>query len=129
MPQKRVAANNRILIIDDNPAIHEDFAKVLIARPAQDQLAEAEAVLFGDDRPADAAPAVEFELASAYQGEEGLRMVEEAVAAGRPYAMAFVDVRMPPGWDGVETITRLWHIAPDLQIVICTAYSDYSWEE
>ena len=43
--------------------------------------------------------------------------------------MAFVDVRMPPGWDGVETITRIWEVDPDLQIVVCTAYADYSWEE
>src|SRR5206468_403202 len=42
---------------------------------------------------------------------------------------AFVDMRMPPGWDGVETIQRIWRIAPDLQMVICTAYSDYSWDE
>ena len=43
--------------------------------------------------------------------------------------MAFVDVRMPPGWDGVETIARIWEVYPELQIVVCTAYSDYSWEE
>ena len=48
---------------------------------------------------------------------------------GRPYSVAFVDMRMPPGWDGIETIARLWQADPDLQIVICTAYSDYSWEE
>ena len=47
----------------------------------------------------------------------------------RPYAMAFVDVRMPPGWDGVETITHLWKAYPHLQTVICTAYSDYSWTD
>ena len=52
-----------------------------------------------------------------------------ALGAGRPYALAFVDVRMPPGWDGVETIERIWQVDPDLQIVICTAYSDYSWED
>jgi signal transduction histidine kinase/DNA-binding response OmpR family regulator len=43
--------------------------------------------------------------------------------------MAFVDMRMPPGWDGVETTLELWKVAPDLQIVICTAYSDYSWDD
>jgi PAS domain S-box-containing protein len=64
---------------------------------------------------------------SAYQGQEGLALLEQAQKEGRPYWMAFVDVRMPPGWDGVETISRLWEAAPDLQAVICTAYSDYSW--
>ena len=52
-----------------------------------------------------------------------------AVAAGQPYAVAFIDVRMPPGWDGIETIGRIWNEFPDLQVVICTAYSDYSWDE
>jgi signal transduction histidine kinase len=55
-------------------------------------------------------------------------MIEAAAAAGQPYAMAFVDVRMPPGWDGVETIARIWDRSPALQVVVCTAYSDYSWE-
>src|SRR6185436_6574636 len=39
-----------------------------------------------------------------------------------------VDVRMPPGWDGIETIARIWEVYPELQVVVCTAYSDYSWE-
>ena len=59
----------------------------------------------------------------------GLAMVEQAREEGRPYAMAFIDVRMPPGWDGIETICRIWETYPELQVVICTAYSDYSWEE
>jgi signal transduction histidine kinase len=56
-------------------------------------------------------------------------LVKRAVEEGRPYAMAFVDVRMPPGWDGVETTQKLWEIDPDVQVVICTAYSDYSWND
>ena len=87
----------------------------------------AESVLFGET------PALgrqsEFEIDSAYQGEQGLARVYHAIQEGRPYAMAFVDVRMPPGWDGIEVTPKLWVADPDLQIVICTAYSDYSWEE
>ena len=56
-------------------------------------------------------------------------MVKKALEEGRPYAMAFVDIRMPPGWDGVETTLKIWEIDSEIQIVICTAYSDYSWEE
>ena len=56
-------------------------------------------------------------------------MVCRALEEGRPYMMAFVDVRMPPGWDGVETTSKIWEHYPDLQVVICTAYSDYSLEE
>src|SRR5205823_618022 len=58
-----------------------------------------------------------------------LPIASTACVEGAPYAVAFVDVRMPPGWDGIETISRIWKEFPDLQIVICTAYSDYSWDE
>jgi predicted signal transduction protein with EAL and GGDEF domain len=120
--------NRRILIIDDNPTIHEDFQKILCPansrRPAVSQLA---AALF--DEAQSSVQKITFELDSAYQGQEGLAKVTKALAEDRPYAMAFVDVRMPPGWDGVETIERLWEVDPRLQIVVCTAYSDYSWEQ
>lgn len=122
-------ANRRILIIDDNPAIHEDFRKIL--GPTDVHLAEeldaAEVSIFGD-KP-EPSRAWNFQIDSAYQGQEGLEKVRAAVAAGKPYAVAFVDVRMPPGWDGIETITRIWREFGDLQIVICTAYSDYSWDD
>ena len=58
-----------------------------------------------------------------------MSLVKEALKAGRPYALAFVDVRMPPGWDGVETTQKLWEVDPCLQVVLCTAYSDYSWDK
>ena len=120
--------NNRILVIDDNPAIHDDFRKILgTAAPAHVALDEVMATVFGDEPPA--AAQVSFAIDSAFQGEEGLAKVTAALAAGRPYALAFVDVRMPPGWDGVETITRIWAQDPTIQVVICTAYSDYSWHE
>ena len=120
--------NRRILIIDDNRAIHDDFRKILgptLARP-HDLGAEEEA-LFGDAVSSFTMPT--FELDSAYQGSEGLELIEKSLHEQRPYAMAFVDVRMPPGWDGVETTRKIWEKYPELQIVICTAYSDYSWEE
>jgi DNA-binding NtrC family response regulator len=118
---------HRILVIDDNPAIHDDFRKILCReRTSSSQLEAAESVLFGET------PALgrqsEFEIDSAFQGEQGLARVYHAIQEGRPYAMAFVDVRMPPGWDGIEVTPKLWVADPDLQIVICTAYSDYSWE-
>ena len=70
-----------------------------------------------------------FKIDSANSGEEGLALVEKAMAGGHPYALAFVDVRMAPGWNGIETTARIFQNDPDIQIVICTAYSDYSWEE
>jgi len=119
-------SNQRILLIDDMPSIHEDFRKILSAAPAAPGLDAVEAALFDQTtkRPRDS-----FELDSAYQGRDGVAMVETAVRSGLPYAMAFVDMRMPPGWDGVETIERLWRIDPHMQVVVCTAYSDHPWEE
>ena len=116
--------NRRILLVDDTRAIHEDIRKILPTEQSDDELGAFESELF------DAAPArIEtlFELDSAYQGQEGLRMLEKAKAEGRPYALAFVDMRMPPGWDGLTTVKHLWAADPALQIVICTAYSDCSW--
>jgi two-component system sensor histidine kinase/response regulator len=122
--------NNRILIIDDNAAIHDDIRKLLCppAIAGVADLEKLEAELLGR-APVRGKSLSGFTVDSAYQGREGLELVNIAEAAGRPYAMAFVDVRMPPGWDGVETTEALWQVAPDLQVVICTAYSDYSWEE
>jgi diguanylate cyclase (GGDEF)-like protein/PAS domain S-box-containing protein len=85
-----------------------------------------EALLFG---PQAVATSLRFEMDSAYQGAEALEKVQISLAKGVPYAMAFLDMRMPPGWDGVETVERLWQADPRLQVVFCTAYSDYSWKE
>ena len=119
--------NRRILLVDDMPTIHEDFRKILMpASSAKSALDATRAALFGEELRSAAEP---FELQSAYQGAEGLSRVEQSLANGLPYAMAFVDMRMPPGWDGVETIEKLWQADPLLQVVICTAYSDTPWEE
>ncbi len=117
----------RILLIDDNEAIHADFRKILCPEAVSSVVDEMEASLFETESKPRAE--IAYEVDSACQGEEGLIKVQRAMAEGRPYALAFVDGRMPPGWDGVETIVHLWQAHPDLQIVICTAYSDYSWEE
>ncbi|MDN6862557.1 MULTISPECIES: bifunctional diguanylate cyclase/phosphodiesterase [Pseudomonas] len=118
-------ANRRILIVDDTVSIHEDFRKILCAdadgEPSLDSLEE---TLFGTP----AAPRQVFELDSAYQGQEALALVSQALAANAPYAMVFIDMRMPPGWDGLQTIEQLWNVDPNLQIALCTAYSDYSFE-
>jgi two-component system cell cycle sensor histidine kinase/response regulator CckA len=120
--------NHRILIIDDNPSIHEDVRKILGAPAQEDSALDSEAAeLFGTD--SEALADAGFEIDSAFQGQEGLAMVQRALDEGRPYAMTFVDVRMPPGWDGIETISRIWKLYPEMQVVICTAYSDYSWED
>ena len=124
-------ANGRILTIDDNASIHEDYRKVLLQRETNAQLSDAESILFGDPgetmRPPH--PFIEYQIDSAFQGEQGLELVKQSLANNTPYAVAFVDVRMPPGWDGIETVQRIWEVAPDLPVVLCTAHSDYSWDE
>ncbi|MBN1205341.1 MAG: response regulator [Myxococcaceae bacterium] len=119
--------NRRILVVDDNRTIHQDFRKILCPPVANDSLDAMEADLFGHSESPTQLPG--FEVDSAFQGEEALHMSRAARQAGRPYAVAFVDIRMPPGIDGVETTSRLWKDDPDLQVVICSAYADYSWEE
>jgi diguanylate cyclase len=125
-----IPGNARIIIIDDNVAIHQDFRKVLgvdSEQSAIDALAVLEADVFGEARTSGSRRT--FDIDSAHQGREGVDMVRRALADGRPYAMAFVDMRMPPGWDGLETIEHLWKADPDVQIVICSAHTDYDWGE
>lgn len=123
-----IERNRRILVIDDNSAIHDDFRKILSGpSTSARELMDFETRLFdGEDV---SVPVDGFEIDSAFQGQEGLQRVRDSLSSGRRYAMAFVDVRMPPGWDGIETVQHLWRTDPDLQVVICTAYSDYSWRE
>jgi diguanylate cyclase (GGDEF)-like protein len=119
--------NRRIIVIDDNEAIHQDFRKVLsVPVEGQEALDLLESELLGSS---EARVAPQFEIDSAMQGEEGVRKVELALNAGKPYALAFVDMRMPPGWDGLKTIEHLWKSDPAIQVVICSAHSDYEWND
>ncbi|WP_224361164.1 hybrid sensor histidine kinase/response regulator [Hyalangium versicolor] len=119
--------NRRILVVDDNRTIHQDFRKILSPPVANDSLDAMEADLFGHAEATTQLPG--FEVDSAFQGEEALQMARTARQQGKPYALAFIDIRMPPGIDGVETTSRIWKDDPDIQVVICSAYADYSWEE
>ena len=122
----------RLLVIDDSEAIHLDFRRIFASHSRKsgsdlDLLGEA---LFGTSEPLGALPdTVEFEVDSAFQGQEGVAKVREALRAGRPYDIVFLDHRMPPGWNGTETLRHLRAIAPSQQVVLCSAYSDYSWEK
>lgn len=120
-------ANRRILVIDDNVAIHDDFRKILERSLDLSLLQAVRSELFDDVE--ESAVIEKFIVESAEQGQMGYRMVQEATKAEQPYAVAFVDMRMPPGWDGVETVEHLWQEDPDLQVVICTAFSDHAWED
>ncbi len=120
--------NRKILVIDDQASIREDFRKILCGTGQDDGgLQGARSAFFGEVESDDTS--VEFDLTTASQGQEGIDLLRDAVAAGEPFALAFVDVRMPPGIDGLEAIEGLWALDDALQVVICTAYSDYSFDD
>jgi DNA-binding NtrC family response regulator len=126
--KQKYQKNRRVLIIDDNESIHNDFRTILESNNTDaTALDEVKTAIFGEV----AAPPEQiiFEIDSAMQGMEGLQKVKQSLQENRPYAMAFVDIRMPPGWDGIETINRIWQEYPELHVVICTAYSDYKWSD
>ncbi|MGV3531614.1 MAG: response regulator [Chthoniobacteraceae bacterium] len=120
--------NQRVLIIDDNPAIHEDFRKVLMGSSDSEREVDAAAAMLFGSSPG-MVESKRFELGFACSGQEGLDAVRKARDQSAPFAVAFVDIRMPNGWDGIETVARIWEIDSEIQIVLCSAYSDYSWEE
>ncbi len=117
----------RILIIDDNPSVHAAFDEILRRGPVNESLEKEEVFMFGAPHPLRAIKPA-YQTAHALSGAEGVEKVRLAVAAGTPYPVAFVDIRMP-GMDGVETIERVWELDFQIQTVICTAYADYRWED
>ncbi len=120
--------NSKILIVDDTPSIHEDFRKILITTdPSGEYLDGMADSLFGKTEQNPVYEEIEYRLESAFQGEEALKMIEQAELEGEGYSLVFMDVRMPPGLDGIKTIAKIWKQYPSMEIVICTAYSDYSW--
>ncbi len=124
--------SDKILIIDDNKDIHADFRKIFSGAGAGTAALNAlESDLFGEAaaKPVPRNALSGITLDSAYQGEQGVQLVKQAADAGQMYLLAFVDVRMPPGIDGIQTIKKLWQLAPHLPCVICTAFSDYNWED
>ena len=121
----------RILVVDDNEAIHYDFRKALeINKKNNGALDELRGKIFSDSSLSSVYTSFpSFIIDSAYQGLEAIELLKKSVEEQEHYALAFIDMLMPPGIDGVTTIEKLWEIDPDLQIVICTAHSDYSYEE
>lgn len=126
----------RILIADDNKDIHDDIKYILdTSTVSTDEFEETRRLkeeLFGErdtEEESDAVVNIKYSIDDAYQGSEAVEMVKRAKESGDPYSLIFMDVRMPPGMDGIETIESIWKIDPDVGVVICTAYSDYSWNQ
>lgn len=125
----------RILIADDNKDIHDDIKYILeTSSVSSDEYQEAKLLkkeLFGekDTDQGETVIDIKYCIDDAYQGNEAVEMVRMARESGDPYSLVFMDVRMPPGIDGIETIESIWEIDPDVGVVICTAYSDYTWDQ
>ncbi|MCP5108092.1 MAG: PAS domain S-box protein [bacterium] len=128
MSNAKETTNRRILVVDDNPEIFNDFKTILVGEIDTSALDTFSAELFGSEAGT-LQKGISYQLDYASQGREGYEKVKRALAQERPYQLAFVDMRMPPGWDGLETIEHIWQADPNIQVTICTAYSDHSWEE
>ena len=127
--------SKRILVVDDNEAIHEDIHNILDIKRGKRKNSETEKLeqeLFGTDFSSEASVSgdiIDYVIDDAYQGAEAVTMVTQAANEGFPYALIFMDVRMPPGMDGIQATTEIWERHPQIEIVICTAHSDYSWDQ
>jgi len=119
----------RVLVVDDDPDILVAYRQVLDESvPSNDRVAidalRARLFASGSARTADTAPASSFEALICNGAEAAVAKVKEACEAGKPIAVAFLDMRMPPGPDGAWAAERIRALDPEIEIVICTAYSD-----
>lgn len=121
--------SSRVLVIDDAQATHDAF-RMTLDPPQKEEVEEPVGTdILGQPLVRSKSRySYKFNIDSAYQGIQGCQMVHAAVEEGDPYTVAYVDMRMPPGWDGLETAEYLWEIDPELHIVICSTYTDYTWE-
>ena len=122
----RGQGNRRVLIVDDQKEIHDDFAEMLTPRLVETTTDELAAAFTPRE---DKVFLPEFELLHATSGEEAYAVIQSGKESNRPIAVAFVDIRMPPGIDGIETIRQVRKIDRDIEIIIMTAYTDKSLPE
>ncbi|MEM7674296.1 MAG: response regulator, partial [Verrucomicrobiota bacterium] len=130
----------RILLIDDTESVLNDYRRILCPPKTDTGLESLEDFLFDEEESQTASAETTsgkkngqeeftFELESATQGEQGYELALSARERGEPFQLAFVDMRMPPGWDGLQTIQALMRVDPEMQFIISTAYSDFTWAE
>lgn len=130
------AINTRVLIIDDEEIVRDNIEEILMPNRQQqnESISAASNILF-DDEPADQILTTVnndnipvFEVDKAINGMEGVEKIKQAIADERPYAVIFLDMRMP-GWDGLETALHIRQVDTKAEIIIITAYSDKSIDE
>ena len=116
MKSKKRTTKRRILIVDQNPSIHQDF---------QSMLSPAHLRTLPDSQEMEP---VEFDLVHASNERDALKAISEAVIQSRPFAVAFVDTRITAEWRGIEIIDHIWSADPRIQMVACTTYAEFEWE-
>jgi CheY-like chemotaxis protein len=122
--------NKRILIIDDNLEIWETYRAIFsLKQETIDSPDQKMGRLLDEETELEPVARAEFQLRFASQGEEGFDLVQESITQNMPFAVVFIDMRMPPGWDGLKTATMIRRIDSNIEIVIVTAYSDHSQVE
>ena len=126
-------SGRRILVIDDQQDVIDDYLRILTGKktPETETFDKEEAFLFKkySDSSKKVIPEESYRVSIAFQGKEGVDLARKAVAEGDPYLVAFIDMRMPPGIDGMETLKKIWEIDPRVEGVIVTAYTDRSRNE
>lgn len=129
--------NTRVLIIDDEEVVRDNIEDILVPKrhQANELISSASSILFDDEEPEEPiltpvnnSTIPVFSVDKAATGMDGLQMVKDAAAQGRPYAVIFLDMRMP-GWDGLETAIEIKNVDAKAEIIIITAFSDKSIEE
>ena len=118
--------NYRVLVVDDQREIHQDFEEMLtpgVTGASTDDLAEA----FASEVDESFLP--KFKLLHARGGSEAYDIVKTTIETGDPVAVAYIDIRMPPGMDGIETTRRIRAIDENIEIVLMSAYTDKSLGE
>ncbi len=123
--------NTRILVIDDEIEVRDSISLILAPSSLRDNQIQHFASDLFDDAPASFTTAyerVEFTVDQAANGAAGVELVRAAASANRPYAAAFVDIRMP-GWDGLETVQHIRRFDLSVEVIFLTAYCDHTIEE
>ncbi len=101
---------HKILMVDDSEEMHELYKKIIEKMNAKN---------FG----------MQFSLEHCFQGEVGVLKVREAYRNKDPYSLVIMDIRMPPGIDGIQTIKHIREEYPQTEFIVCTAFQQYSWED
>lgn len=125
--------NNRILIVDDQEDLREQLGRLLVSSGQPNKTSTLvqsmrERLMGIEEDKQNPAPKIvpQYDIDTAGQGEEAFEMVQAALDNNAPYAVMFTDMRMPPGWDGLQTAKKVREIDKNIEIVIMTAYADHT---